>query len=122
MKTNSKKDDIFIITQNIKWLRDKNKLSLEEMSEILGISTNSLKKLESGILPKRLNLDFLFKIHSYFNIPPKDFVDRILNEYQNLFYQDCIHFWLVSLFLEVFVDIHAMRVRYNLTLFGYDMI
>ena len=80
MKTNNKKDDIFIIRQNIKWLRDKNKLSLQEMSEILGITINSLKKLESGILPKRLNLDFLFKIHSYFNILPKDFVDKILED------------------------------------------
>ncbi len=80
MKTKSKKDYIFIITQNIKWLRKKNNLSLQEMSKNLGMSLNSLKKLEGGILPKRLNLDFLFKIQSCYDIPPKDFVDKILKD------------------------------------------
>ena len=80
MKTISKKDYIYIITENIKWLRNKNNLTLNEMAKILGTSTYSLKKLENGILPKRLDIDFLFKIQTYFNIPAKEFVDRILNE------------------------------------------
>ena len=74
------KTDIYIITQNIKWLRKKNKLSLKEMAKILGLSVNTLNKLETGILPPRLDVGFLFKIQAHFNIPAGDFVDRILSE------------------------------------------
>ena len=80
MKTLSKKDYIFIIAENIKWIRNKNNLTLDEMAKILGTSTYSLKKLERGILPKRLGADILFKIQSYFNIPVQDIVDRILKD------------------------------------------
>lgn len=80
MKINCKKDYIFIIAENIKWIRNKNNLTLDEMAKILETSTYSLKKLERGILPKRLGADILFKIQSYFNIPAQDIVDRILKD------------------------------------------
>ena len=80
MKINCKKDYIFIIAENIKWIRNKNNLTLDEMAKILETSTYSLKNLESGILPKRLGADILFRIQSYFNIPVQDIVDRILKD------------------------------------------
>ena len=39
MKINCKKDYIFIIAENIKWLRNKNNLTLDEMAKILETST-----------------------------------------------------------------------------------
>ena len=61
---------IDIFCQNIKMLREKNGLSKKEMAEIMGISTVSLTKIESGILPPRANVGTLFNICKRFNIKP----------------------------------------------------
>ena len=37
-RINCKKDYIFIIAENIKWLRNKNNLTLDEMAKILEIT------------------------------------------------------------------------------------
>ena len=74
--------DIFIniFTENIIYLRKVNNLSLKEMSEILNISTYSIKKIEKGLLPSRLKVSVLFKIQKYFGISPQIIVDKKLNQ------------------------------------------
>ena len=78
MKKTTKKDDIAIFTHNVKYVRTENKLTITEMAKIMGISVNTLKIIESGILPPRLKVDVLFRIQAYFNIPAKYFVDKKL--------------------------------------------
>lgn len=69
MKT-CKKNELSIFTTNIITLRKNHNLSKKEMAKILGISIYMLNKIETGIIPKNLNCDVLFKIHKHFNIHP----------------------------------------------------
>lgn len=61
-----------VFCQNIKKLREAEKLSKKDMSKRLGIGVKSLTMLENGIIPKRLTCKIVFKIQDEFNIHPKN--------------------------------------------------
>lgn len=68
----------FIFCENVKRLRQKEKLSKREMSKILGIGVKTLTAIESGIIPPRMGCTMLLKIHKSFGIRPEDmFADLI---------------------------------------------
>ena len=66
-----KLSDTQILCQNIKFLRQKHKLSKNKMSQILGIGTKTLTQIENGILPPRMSSEPLFRIQSHFGIRPQ---------------------------------------------------
>lgn len=72
------KEDIDIFMYNVKYLREKNKLSLKEMSQNLDISVYYLRQIERGILPHRLGADIIYKIQKYFDISAYDLLDKKL--------------------------------------------
>ena len=61
---------------NVMYLRKMNNISQKEMACILGIGVGSLNKIENGILPKRLSVDVLFRIHERFGIYPSDVLGK----------------------------------------------
>lgn len=69
-------DDIQILSRNLCILRKYHRLTQKEMASILGISVTSLRKLEHGILPHRLTIDFLFALNAHFHIP----IDTLFSE------------------------------------------
>lgn len=64
----NKKLELNIFCQNVRILRENNNLSKKEMAEKLGISTKSLNKIESGVVPKRLSCDILAYIYLNFGV------------------------------------------------------
>ena len=68
MKNNQ---EIDIFCQNVKMLRERNGLSKKETSEILGICTASLTKIERGILPPGISTSIIFKLCKEFDIEPR---------------------------------------------------
>ena len=62
--------EIFML--NMTWLRRTHGLSKKQMSKICHISIQSLNKIESGILPPKLNVDIVFHIQKHFGIPAAD--------------------------------------------------
>ena len=70
---------INIFTENITYLRKANKLSLKQMSEILDISTYTVKQLEKGVLPSKLKVSVLFKVQQHFFISPQIMVSEKLS-------------------------------------------
>ncbi len=64
--------ETLIFCQNIKKLREREKLSKKEMAKRLEIGVKSLTMLENGTIPKRLSCKFIFRIEDEFNILPKN--------------------------------------------------
>ena len=58
--------------KNILALRKRLHLTQAEMAKFLGISVKSLRSLEKGKIPPRLNCNILFSIYNVFNIFPSD--------------------------------------------------
>ena len=65
-------NDEKILCQNIKFLRQKHKLTKTQMSNILGISIRTLNRIENGILPSRISCEVLFRIQSNFGIRARE--------------------------------------------------
>ena len=63
---------------NISYLRKHYGISKKRMSELLGISTATLNKIENGILPKRLSVEILYNIECNFRISPGEIFDKKL--------------------------------------------
>lgn len=59
---------ISIFLDNIMFLRKENGISLKKMAQIMKISVNTLRKIEFGVLPKRLNAEVLLLLSDYFDI------------------------------------------------------
>lgn len=57
------------LCQNIAKLRKAHRLTRKQMAEIMGISTKSLEKIESGILPLRFGCNALVRLRNAFSIP-----------------------------------------------------
>ena len=77
-----KKDKSFdYFCQNMKYLRQKKSLSQKEMAKILNISVKTLAKIESGILPPRLNANIIGAIRVTFNVPPTVIFSSKFQEY-----------------------------------------
>ena len=49
--------------KNIKYLREKNALTIDVMAAMLGISVRNLRKIEEGTIPPSVNIYILW--HSY---------------------------------------------------------
>ena len=51
---------------NVAWLRGYYGISKRRMAQLLKISVGSLNKLEAGIVPPRLGIEFLFHLRKQF--------------------------------------------------------
>ena len=58
--------------KNISILRKNYKLSQKELSKILHISTRSVRLLERGIVPPKLDCAVLISIQTHFHIRPSE--------------------------------------------------
>ena len=67
---------IEIFSKNMKDIRAKNNISKKEMAKILGIGVGSLSKIESGILPPKLEANILIKIYHKFEILPSELFSK----------------------------------------------
>lgn len=54
--------------QTVRRLRREHHLTQKEMAQIIGIGLTSLRKIESGIYPVRLNVYHLCRIAEYFSL------------------------------------------------------
>lgn len=68
MKQFETRREIKIFMKNIAYIRKKHGLSKREMAKLLKIGVESLNKLESGELPKRLSVKVLFEIERHFGV------------------------------------------------------
>ena len=76
-----KTDDVTILCDNIRFLRKRGSLSLREMANVTGVSLYMIRKLESGHLPARLDVNFLFRIQKVFGVKCKDLLaDRLFKK------------------------------------------
>lgn len=64
--------EIAILAQNIRLLRRTHRLTAKETAEIMSISADALELLESGELPLCMDVESLFRLSKYFNIPIAD--------------------------------------------------
>lgn len=72
--------EIDILLENIKMLRKKFHLSKKSMAQIMGISVESINKIESGKCPEKLKIDILFRLEKFFSIPVyKLFLSQIIS-------------------------------------------
>ena len=62
--------DTAVFCQNIKRLREKNRLSKQQMARILHIGTKSLTMLENGTIPPRMDVAVLIYISEHFDVRP----------------------------------------------------
>lgn len=58
--------DGFVVGQNIRDLRKKNKLTIDEFGEVLQVSSSHLNQIELGARPMTLNL--MYKIMTEFHV------------------------------------------------------
>lgn len=63
-------NQMHILCENLRTLRQCHGLTRQQMAEILGISPRSLRRIEQDDLPMGLTLDFIFSAAAYFHIPP----------------------------------------------------
>lgn len=80
MQTNN---EIQTLCENMKLLRATLGLSKKEMANRIRISMYSLNKLESGVMPPRLCIDFLIYINWEFGILPSQMVNPNLGMEQS---------------------------------------
>lgn len=55
--------------RNVRYLREKNRLSLSAMAKIMHVSVKSLKRIESGDIPDRTLISVVSNLAEYFQIP-----------------------------------------------------
>lgn len=63
---------------NIRYLRDRDRLTQKEMAALLGISVSTLRKLESGGPIPRVSCEILFRIEDAFGVSPGTLLDKPL--------------------------------------------
>lgn len=64
--------ELYILCENIKYLRSITKLSKREMAEKLGIGIKTLSLIEEGIFPQHLRSQMLINIYNNFGILSQD--------------------------------------------------
>lgn len=72
-------DEVLFFCENVKKLREIEKISKTKMAKKLEISVYQLSKIENGILPPQLDISIVVKISKLYKIEPsrlfkKDFV------------------------------------------------
>ena len=70
MKRSNQYMDKEIMAHNLLWLRKKHGYNQSEMAQILGIGVASLRKLEHGVIPPRLTIEFLDSLYLHFQVTP----------------------------------------------------
>ena len=70
MELTGKYMDEEIMAHNLCWLRKKYGYSQKTMAQLLGIGVGSLRKLEHGVIPPRLTVEFLEPLYYRFQITP----------------------------------------------------
>lgn len=68
------------ITHNIAWLRKKNNLTKKQMAILLGMSVESLSKIEKGKSCRKLNLNMIFDIMCLFNVSADELFNTRLGD------------------------------------------
>lgn len=63
---------------NIKFLREKKKISQERLSEDLKINQSTLAKWENNT--RKITLDWAIRLADYFSIPVGDFISKNLRD------------------------------------------
>lgn len=69
---------------NIKYLRKAHKFSQKEMAAICGVSPLSIRKLENGIIPKRLGASIFVNINSALGLSPSALLTYLIEHQENL--------------------------------------
>ena len=67
-----KQDQIRNLSRNIAHLRKQHRLSKAEMARLAGISTATLTRLETGILPPRFSTETILCISDCFGLSPSE--------------------------------------------------
>lgn len=70
MKRQTPEQAYAIFMYNVAWLRKHHGLTKREMANIMHIGTESLNKLENGLLPPRMSIEVFFFIQDHFGISP----------------------------------------------------
>ncbi|MBO5078447.1 MAG: helix-turn-helix transcriptional regulator [Oscillospiraceae bacterium] len=70
-----------LLCHNIRNIRSHYKLSQKEMAQRLHIGIGSLRKLENGYVPPRLDIEILFYIHKEFGFTPSQTLSVDLLQY-----------------------------------------
>ena len=63
--------EISIFCNNVKVLRERNKLNKEEMAQICGITVPELMQIEQGSLPSSITVDIAIRLFRHFDISPE---------------------------------------------------
>lgn len=58
--------------RNVHVLREKHRLSEQDMAHIMGISVEGLKALEKGRIPEEFQMDMVFHLAEHFQLVPRD--------------------------------------------------
>ena len=74
------KQYIKTICSNFQYLRKTYRMTQFTMAKLLHISTYSLRKLEHGQIPPRLNMKIVYRIYDVFGISPQRFFDEQLED------------------------------------------
>lgn len=69
-----------IFVYNIVWLRKHYEFSEEKMAEIMEISVDLLKQVESGQGADELSAEVVYKIHNFFGVLPNVLMGKRLGE------------------------------------------
>ena len=70
METTEKHTDLQTLCHNLLFLRKKYGYSQKTMAKLLKIGIGSLRRLERGEVPRRLGVEFLFRVQAHFKINP----------------------------------------------------
>ena len=54
--------------RNVAYLRKKHRLTQAQMAKIMNVGIGTVRSLERGIVPPRLNVCVLCRLHDYFHI------------------------------------------------------
>jgi len=65
-------EETLIFCKNVKILRMREGLSVEQMAQRLETDIKTIEFLENNIIPEELGCDIIFKIYKEFGILPKD--------------------------------------------------
>ena len=63
-------DEVLFFCENVKKLREIEKISKTKMAKKLEISVYQLSKIENGIIPPRLDISIVVKISKLYEIEP----------------------------------------------------
>lgn len=63
-------NDISIFLKNVEYIRKKNKLTVESMAAIMGISARAYQRAQSGDLPRSLRVSAVWELSFRLCIPP----------------------------------------------------